>query len=157
MIEQGLFQLIQADSNFQSLVNTASGNGVYWILAPKPKGSGGIDLPYIVMGRVHTNDTYTMAGSAGFREGIFQVDCYGSTYYSARAVANVVRELLESYSGNLPDSDSTAVDGVFTSNDWDMPYEEGSGPLGFIYRVVLEFRVWYYETAQPLVIDGGTF
>ena len=54
-----------------------------------------------------------------------------------------MRDLLKSYKGTLPDTDSTVVAGVLQTKDWDMPYEEGA--VGFVYRRMLEFRVWYQE------------
>jgi hypothetical protein len=134
MIEQGLYQLITADSSITSLAT----GGVYWILAPK-----GAIVPYIVLNRVATTDTHTVDGAIGLRGALFQVDCYATTYYAARAISVAVRSLIGSYTGNLPDTDSTDVDGIFTEKDWDMPYEEGA--KGFVFRALLEFRVWYYE------------
>ena len=140
MIEQGLYELITTDSGITSLAT----GGVYWMLAPK-----GAAVPYIILSRVATGDTYDMAGATGLRDGLFQVDCYASGagnvgYYQARAMAVAVRELLESYKGTLPDTDSTIVDAVFTEKDWDMPYEEGA--KGFVYRALLEFRIWHNES-----------
>jgi hypothetical protein len=152
-VEQGIYELVNADSGI-----TALANGVYWVLAPK-----GAVVPYLVLSRVATGDTYTMDGSTGFRDGLFQVDCFATDYYTSRSISLAVRQLLESYRGNLPDANSTAVCGVFTEKDWDMPYEEGA--KGFVYRALLQFRVWYYDSAVSIaagpdlatVIDGGSF
>jgi hypothetical protein len=149
-IEQGLFQLIQGDSNIAPLISFTNGKGVYWIFAPK-----GSSFPLIVLSRVATSDTITMSGDVGFRNALFQVSCYAADYYTSRKIAAAVRSLLESYSGNLPDSNSTQVAAVFQTKDWDMQYEEGS--VGFVYKALLEFRIWYYEASQELVIDGGMF
>jgi hypothetical protein len=56
--------------------------------------------------------------------------------------------LLESYMGNLPDTDATPVSAVLTEKDWDMPYEEGG--KGFVYRALLEFRIHFYDTPVGL-------
>ena len=157
-VEKGLFQLIQGDPTVSSLVTMANGAGVYWILAPK-----GATYPLIVLGTVSTSDTITFGGDAGFRNALFQIDCYASSFYQSRSIAKAVRNVLKSYRGNLPDTDSTAVAGVLQTKDWDMPYEEGS--TGFIFRAMLEFRVWYYDSSLPItpvqgapaVIDGGGF
>jgi Protein of unknown function (DUF3168) len=136
MIEKGLFQLIQSDSSITSLVSATNGNGVYWILAPKAA-----TFPLIVVSRIATTDTNTVAGDVGFRNALFQVDCYAGDYYTSRSVAAAVRELLESYKGTL--ADGTVVNAVFQTKDWDFPYEEGS--VGFIYRAMQEFRIWYFD------------
>jgi hypothetical protein len=160
-IEQGLFQLIQSDPTTASLVSMTNGKGVYWVLAPKTGSSTA--LPNIILFRDSTNDTITMDGDLGFRNTLFQIDCYASDYYTSRAVAQAVRNLLKSFSGQLPDVQGTVVGGVFQTKDWDMPYEEGG--VGFVFRAMLEFRIWYYETplpvqpveGEPPVIDGGAY
>jgi len=153
-VEQGIYELVNADTSIDAL-----SNGVYWILAPK-----GVAVPYIVLSRVATTDVYTMNGATGMRSALFQVDCYATDYYTSRSIALAVRQLLESYRGNLPDVNSTAVAAVLTEKDWDMPYEEGSGK-GFVYRALLQFRVWYYDAAISIapapdlttIIEGGSF
>jgi hypothetical protein len=154
MIEQGLLQYVGSDSAVKSLVpNDAAGNPqIYWILAPK-----GAVLPYIVMSRIATGDMYTTKGATGFRDGLFQVDSYASTFYTARAIALAVRKVLQSFQGNLPDADSTAVNAVFTEKDWDVPYEEGG--KGFVFRALLQFRVWYYDASTEItdVLQGAQF
>jgi hypothetical protein len=141
-IETGLFQLIQTNVGIADLVDMSAGDGLYWILAPKSKQKS-VNIPFIVLSWVATSDTIAMAGDAGFRNALLQIDCYGSTYYESKAVADAVRALLKSYHGTLPDTDSTIVAGVLQTKDWDMPYEEGS--VGFVYRALQEYRVWYYE------------
>lgn len=155
MIEQGIFELLTQDDDVSALVAA----GVYWILAPK-----GAVVPYIVLNRVATTDVYTTNGATGMRSALFQVDCYSTTYYGARSIALAVRQLLESYRGNLSDVNETAVAAVLTEKDWDLPFEEGASK-GFVFRAMLAFRVWYYETAITVapapdlttIIDGGTF
>jgi hypothetical protein len=138
VIEQGLFKLIQSDAGVSALVTMTKGNGLYWILVPK-----GAMYPVIVLQRVVTNDVHTMGGDPGIREALFQVDCYSSQYLNARAISTAVRNCLEYYKGVLSDSDSTVVESILTSKDWDLSYEEGS--VGFVYRAMLEFRIWYQE------------
>jgi Protein of unknown function (DUF3168) len=153
-IEQGLYALLTQDPGVSALVSTS----VYWILAPK-----GASLPYVVLNRVATNDVYDEDGASGFRNALFQIDCYATSFYPARAISLAVRTLLESYRGNLPDVNATPVSAVITEKDWDMPFEEGG--KGFVYRALLAFRIHHYDTSLPVstpsnpeaVIDGGTF
>jgi len=137
MIEQGIFQLIQSNANIAKLVTTTNGAGVYWVLMPK-----GAAVPCIVLSRTATADTLTMQGATPLRGALLQLDCYGGTYYSARALSTAVRQVIESFTGTLPDG--TLVQGALITKDWDMPFQEGA--LGFVYRAMLEFRVWYVET-----------
>jgi hypothetical protein len=137
-VEQGLTQLIQKNAKVSSLINTTNGAGAYWILMPK-----GAAIPCVVLSRVATSDSYAFSGPIGARNALFQVDCYASSYYASKALSMAVRKALASFTGNLPDADATNVPAVFTTKDWDLPYEEGA--KGFVYRSMLEFRVWYYE------------
>lgn len=137
MIEKGLFQLIQSDANVAKLVTTTNGAGVYWVLMPK-----GAAVPCIVLSRTATQDTNTMQGATPLRGALLQLDCYAPTYYGARSLSTVARQLIESFKGALPDG--TVMNGALITKDWDMPYEEGA--LGFVYRAMLEFRVWYIDS-----------
>lgn len=165
-LEQGLLQLLATSSGITALVpNDVGGQPqIYWVLAPK-----GAKPPYIVLSRAATEDILTMNGHSGLRGALIQVDCYADTkagttsgYYYCRRMANAVRSVLEPYVGNLPDTASTPVEGVLIQKDWDMPYEEGA--QAFVFRVMLEFRVWYLENALTLTssfdnsitIDGNS-
>src|ERR1022692_4940381 len=98
MVEKGLYKLLTQDPGVSSLV----GSNVYFVLAPK-----GAVLPYVVLSRVTTADSYDMLGATGFRHWLFQMDCFATDFYSSRAVSLAVRQLLESYMGWLPDTDAT--------------------------------------------------
>jgi hypothetical protein len=135
MIEKGLYQLVTSDPGVQAAVGTDA-NAVgkaYWILAPQ-----GASLPFLVLSRVGTVDPYTMAGPLGIRESLFQIACYGTTYYASRLAAAAVRNLLNSYTGTLPDG--TVVQSTILDKDWDDHYEEGA--KGFIFCAYLQFRMW---------------
>ncbi|HEX3739439.1 MAG TPA: DUF3168 domain-containing protein [Terriglobales bacterium] len=140
MIEQGLFQLVAQNAAVKSLVgvDTSGTTKAFWILAQK-----GASVPYLVFQRTATSDLYSMNGFAGVRDALFQVDCYATSYYASRSIAAAVREVLQSYKGTLPDS--TQVLAVLTEKDWDLEYEEGS--KGFVFRAMLEFRIWYIDNA----------
>jgi hypothetical protein len=146
MIEQGLLALIANDSGVQASPSSSQskvGQHVYWVLAPKSQA-----VPYIVLSRAATKDSYEMTGQAGVREGVFQVDCYASGagnigFYESRAIAKAVRNLLENFTGELPDGDSTVLQAVFTDKEWDLPYTEGA--KGFVFRSLLHFRVHFEE------------
>jgi hypothetical protein len=140
MIEKGLFQLIGTAPTVQALVpaDVAGTTQIYWVLAQK-----GAVLPYIVLSRVGTGDTYTMNGATGFRDGLFQANCFATSFYKARYICTAVRQLLDSYQGTLPDVDQTVVDAVITEKDFDLQYQEGG--KGWVFQAVYQFRCWYYD------------
>ena len=138
MIENGLFTLITSNTNVQAAVGLDK-NGVaqaYWVLAPQ-----GAKLPFLVLSRVGTTDPYTMAGTLGIRQGIFQISCYSASFLSSRTIAKQVRTLLENFTGTLPDG--TVVQATFTSHDSDQKYEEGG--TGFTFGAILQFKIWFVE------------
>jgi hypothetical protein len=154
MMEKGLYMLLAADTGTSALV----GSNIYFIL--QPKGTG---VPSIVLSITVAKDFYTFKGVSGLRSALIQVDAYASNYYDVRATSRAVRLLLEGYMGNLPDADATAVGGCIVEKDWDMPFE--AGQKGFIYRALLEVRMYYYDTSLPIstpsnpiaTVDGGSF
>jgi hypothetical protein len=153
MFEKGLYELITQNAGVSALVS----NRIYFILQPK-----GTSVPSIVLSIIATGDTYSFKGASGLRAALIQVDAYASNYYDARATSRAVRLLLENYAGNLPDADATSVLGCVVEKDWDMPYEEGQ--KGFVYRALLEVRMFYSDTFLPVNtpsnteadIDGGS-
>jgi hypothetical protein len=106
------------------------------VLAPQ-----GTPYPVLVFSRIATSDIYTMEGTTGLRNSLFQIACYASTYYTSRVAAAVVRKLLQDYTGTLPDG--TVVQSVMVEKDFDAQYEEGG--TGWIYGAYLQFRIWFEE------------
>lgn len=153
MFVKGLYMLLAQDAG----VSAIAGSGIYFILQPK-----GTSVPSVVLSCVSTGDLYSMAGNTGLRDGLWQIDCYASDYYSSNALMLAVRDLLENYTGNLPDADATEIISSIVEKSWDMPYEPGG--KGFIFRSLLEVRFRYYDTSLPVstpsnpvaIIDGGT-
>ena len=138
MIENGLFQFVTSNTSVQAAVGVDK-NGVtqaYWVLAPQ-----GAILPFLVFSRVGTVDPYTMAGTLGIRQGLFQISCYSANFLSSRTIAKQVRTLLEDFTGTLPDG--TVVQSVFTDKDFDQRYEEGG--KGFTFGAILQFKIWFVE------------
>jgi hypothetical protein len=140
IFEKDLYSLITTSSAITALVS----NRVYFVLQPK-----GTSIPSIVLSLVTTNDLYESSGCTGLREGVWQIDCYGADYYTAKSVSKAVRLLLDNYMGNMGGSVSpyvagTAVTSCMISKDWDMPYEEGG--KGFVYRSLLEIRMRYIDS-----------
>ena len=141
-VEKGLFQLVTSSPTIQTAVGTDA-NGTtraFWSLAPQ-----NTPMPFLVLDRVSTTDTYTMAGNTGLREGIFQITAYADTnsgaYYKARGIANQVRELLKNFKGTLPDTDATVVQAVLTYRDFDDKFSEGG--TSFTFVSCLQFKVFY--------------
>jgi Protein of unknown function (DUF3168) len=141
-VEKGLFQLVTSNAAVQAAVgvDTNGTTRAFWDLAPQ-----NTPMPFLIFDRVSTTDTYTMAGSTALRMGIFQITSYSDTtsggYYTARAIANLVRDLLKDFKGTLPDTDATVVQAVLTYRDFDDKYSEGGKSFTFV--TCLQFKVFY--------------
>lgn len=90
-MEQAFRTLLTGAVSVTALVPTA---GINWGAAPQ-----GSAPPAIVMNIVTDANGHTLQGVDGLSVGRVQVDCYGLTYASAKAVARAVRALLDGYRG----------------------------------------------------------
>jgi hypothetical protein len=132
MLHEGLYQKLVGDSGVNAIVN----GRVYFQLQPK-----GTSVPSVVIQQATSEDVYHTKGASGFRFVGVQFDSYGANYTQAVQTSNAVRVLLQSFKGVLPDG--TSVDGSVVRRDVDLPYEQGPGERGFVYRrmLTIEFQV----------------
>lgn len=82
---------------------------------------------------------YVMGGQSEFVDARFQVDSWGETSISVRAVAEQVRLGLSTYHGT---SDSVVIDYIVMDNeicDYDSDAE--------LHRIIHDYRIVYRETA----------
>lgn len=75
-------------------VTVLTGTRINWGAHPQ-----GQPLPAIVLTVVDDGEGHTYLGPDGLSRGRVQVDCYGSTYMDAKAVARAVRTVLDGYRG----------------------------------------------------------
>jgi hypothetical protein len=97
----------------------------------------GADLPAITVQRIDGPRVRSLTGPSGLAHPRFQLDCWGSTYASVKAVATAVRQRLDGYRGLMG---STTVGGVSLESDQD-DFEPDTG----LYRVSMDFIIWHKE------------
>lgn len=85
-MEEQLRAILLADSAVTALVPAAR---ISW--HARPQGS---PLPAIVMHVINDRDTYTVSDVTDFGQARVQIDCWGATYPSAKAVSRAVRAAL---------------------------------------------------------------
>ena len=133
MFEKGLYALLANDATLSPVV----GESIYF--AQLPKGS---PFPALVLATISNVPIVTLSDTADLQTRRVQIDCISSIdQIDARTLSNLVSELLEDYTGVLPDG--TMVSTVIQENDLDMPFEVGA--LGYAYRVALDFTFWITE------------
>lgn len=106
---------------------------VYWNHAPQ-----NVAKPYIVMYRVSGNRDMKMTGATGLVESMVQIDCFGTTYASAKGVARQVETRLSGYAGT---QSSIIFDVCILIAERD-GFEPDASPDD-LHRVSLDFTIWH--------------
>ena len=131
MIEQTLRTFILADSTIGTLI----GARYYSLRFPEVR-----TFPAIVYAKISGFREHDMDDSSIARPR-FQLDCWAETYPGAKALANAVRERLDSYTGPVG-SPADTVHFAYLLNEQDLYDDEPDPPL---YRVSLDFEVVHNE------------
>lgn len=96
-------------------------------------------LPAVTYTRVSTTRPATIGGGKpGLSMTRFQIDCYGSTYAAADAVAEAVRGALQGYQGTL--SGSVVAQNISVVDTTDI-YEDET----LESRISLDVEIWHNE------------
>jgi len=125
-MEEGLIYLL--------LSSAGVGNRVY--PGTRPQASA---LPAIVLNTISSTPSYSDDGEDGIREDRVQIDCWGSTYASAKSVARAVTTALSAYRGTVDD-----VTFQYITLDLQHDFREsGSNAAEYLFRTSLDFLVTY--------------
>lgn len=124
-MEEALRTMLLGNASIAALVGTR----VDWGLRPQSAALPAICLTVISDGPVN----HTLDGPGPSRARV-QVDCFGVSYASAKAVSRAVRRLLDTY------SDATFL-GVFLAGARDLPDDDG---VNLVHGVSMDFFVNYH-------------
>lgn len=127
-MEEALTAHLLASSGLTALV----GDRIDW--ARRPQGKR---LPAVVLFVVDALPAYTMQGPTSLVSSRIQVDCWGETYASVKAVA---REVTQALSGIDEVINGVDLRGGFKEAERDS-FEVGGGGAD-LYRVSLDFTIW---------------
>ena len=128
-MEELIRALLLADSGVSSHVSTRVNFGEH------PQGQ---PFPALVLNTISDNEEYTLQGPNGVTAARVQVDCYATSYGSAKLLSRAVRSLLSGYQ-------SGALQGVFLVGSRDSR-EGGSDEAERPYRVSMDFMVHFTTT-----------
>lgn len=128
-MEESLVALLLAHAPLASLV----GNRIHWLRAPQ-----GVGLPYVTLQVITRIADMTHSGPSGLNFARVQVDCYGLTYASVKAVSRAVEGRLSGYRGTR---NATVFDGIFKEGERDS-YEHDASPDD-LFRTSLDFTIWH--------------
>jgi len=137
MVEQGLVLLIQSGLGVPPMAP-----GGFAVQLPKDQIS--VDSPKAWTYRsIVSEPTYVLEGQDGLTGWEVQLDCHGNTMLDAIALARAIDGVLRGgYSGALPDSDRTLVQGIFRQGT----FLDGFSDSNRSYVRTLEYLVMYYQT-----------
>jgi len=136
LIEEGLFQLIQA-----GLGTPPIASGGWGLQLPKDQISAATPMAWTWHSLVSMPD-YVLEGQTGFTEWETQIDCHGYTMANAMQLARAIDGVLRGgWSGVLPDSDHTLVFGIFKKPG----LIDGFSDVNRSYVRTLEYCVQYEQ------------
>lgn len=127
-IETGIFDLLSNTSAVSTLVSAR----IYPLRLPQDPTYPAIT--YRRISGVRINNLLAASGRAHPR---FQIDCWGSTITSARAVATAVRQALNCYRGLMDDVTAS----VHIENEIDLDEDDAK-----VYRVSQDYFISHTET-----------
>lgn len=130
-MEEALIRFLLADPALAALV----GNRIHWRRRPQSETA----LPAIVLSLVGFTGQMTNEGLNGFQNDRVQVDCYGETYLSARAVANRVEALMKAIRSPVADWRLQSAELVLRA-DFD---EQSPAAETRLFRRTADFSIWH--------------
>lgn len=116
-----------------SLLATVAGGRRHWVR--KPQSEAG--RPYIIMQRVTRLPGYTMQGATGHIFSRLQVDIYGETFSSTKAVSDQVKSVLSGYAAGI-------IQGIFVAGERDLTASDPGDEL-ILFRISLDFTIHHQE------------
>lgn len=131
-MEASLIGLLLATSGVTAAVSTR----INWNRIEPPAVT-----PYVILQRISGVRDYKMSGATGLTESRVQIDCYGSTYASAKGAAQAIEAALSGYKGA---SGTTTFDGIFLTAERDL-VDEDEGPAD-LHGISMDFMLWHKET-----------
>lgn len=96
-------------------------------------------LPAVTLQRVSGAPIYVDSGESGLAEARVQIDCWGENYASAKILARAVIDRLSAFSGT---EGAYTFQNVLLDTEQDLR-EGGSNAAEYLFRIRLDFRVWY--------------
>jgi len=134
VIQDGLKALLLDDDTLGGLI----GSNLFAVVLPR-----GYTYPATVYHTFSLTEDYDNEGPTGHKEISLQLDSYGTSYASARNVANAAAAVLMPFVGTL--SDGTKVKLITLTQDMDMPYIPSAEVKGTAYRVMQQFRLVFND------------
>lgn len=129
-MEEALLSYLLAASGITSLVGTR----VNWVRSPQGAAS-----PRVVLTKVSgLRDMTLNSGPTGYVSSRVQVDCIGTSYGSAKAVARAIEARISGYSGT---TGGVRFEGCFLIGERDDFFDTDTPDK--LFRTALDFNIWH--------------
>ena len=115
-----------------ALLASVAGGKRYRVRAPQTA-----TRPFVVLTRVDGMSNYHMRGPSGYVESRVQIDVYGDTFTSTKAVADAVKATLSGYSGG-------PIQAIFLDSERDLPAED-AGEVTNLFRTSIDITIHHGE------------
>lgn len=135
MVEKAVRDVLITSTGVSAVVSSR----VYGDFAPQKAAT-----PFIVFRRVSSDRFRALDGPDGLVETRIEVDCFSTTQAQLMTLADEVRLALDNYTGTTK---GVTVQRAMLDNEFGDMELEVSGGDKRIRRHVLDFRIWYQETA----------
>lgn len=102
-------------------------------------------LPSIVYQRISGMGSHHMQGASGLARPRMQIDCYSLSADTATVLANLVKERIDGFSGNMPwgensPAEDIIIQGIFFADERD-DYDDATK----LFRLSRDYFVWHAE------------
>ena len=129
-MEEDIRTRLLATSGVTALV----GQRVY--CGSRPQGAV---LPDVIINRISGAPIYTDDGESGLAEARLEIECWGTTYASAKNVARAVIASLSAFFGTVGD---TTFQYILLDAERDLR-EGGANSSEYLFRTQLDFNCWF--------------
>lgn len=124
MLEAGLHSLITGDASFSA----QCADRLYPLILPE-----GVDTPAVTYHRITTTRKRLLDGDADRTSSLMQFDVWSTSYAATKQVADILLNLLEGFTGTLPDGTELLSSELSSCHDL---YESEAR----LYRVSMDLR-----------------
>lgn len=141
MIETALKQYLGSKAALTALVPAAR-----MVCMDRPQATA--TLPMLVLKRVSSDHEHNLDGAAGSAVVTVQIDVWASSYSSAKTVAEMVRTVLDGYSGSMGDVSTGvfAVGVVWLVSQIDLYTPPADKSQTGVYQTSLDFAIRHTES-----------
>lgn len=138
-IESALYSYLSTKASVTAVV----GIRIYPQVAPDSAA-----YPFITYNVTNEQHDHSMGGATGLANPSIQIDVWAETVANRVAIAEVVRNALDGFRGNMG-TENLNIRNCFLQNRSNFNESDGEGKTP-IYRSSMDFSIWHVETVPTL-------